>query len=156
MRRTTLEQPKAEQGRGADSNPPRYGVGTRIQALYQGARWVEAQGKPMSELGRQVAEVLGAVYQGIYHVSHEVGRTDWSRPDVVEVVLAEYEVATFDAEHLSRLVILCHDACVRLAIRPCMRNLRLVFTRRRRDGCTVERHPTIEEAIERARKLVQP
>lgn len=38
MRRSTLEQPKAEQGRGADSNPPRYGVGTTVDALLEWAK----------------------------------------------------------------------------------------------------------------------
>jgi hypothetical protein len=61
-------------------------------------------------------------------------------------------LATFDGDQLTRLVVRCHDACVRLAIEPLnARQVRLIFSRRDRVGHKHERHPTLEEAIVRAR-----
>lgn len=124
-----------------------------LPAPFAGADWLEQQGKELSDHGRRVADIVGAVYRGIYHIERPVLRADWSDPLMVELVLPG-ELATFDFPHLTELLVLCHDACIRLSISPYMRNLRLMFhPRQGRTGRMSKRHPTIEDATRYAREL---
>jgi hypothetical protein len=105
--------------------------------------------KPVSEFGKVVATILCRGFRtGIYNVSG-VSKADWSREDYVEIRIRHRDLSTFDFGHLTNLVIVCHDACVRLSINPVnMTHLALVFhPRKGRTGRMSERHPTIEDAI---------
>jgi hypothetical protein len=112
--------------------------------------WLKNAGKTLSPLGEKVAIILGDVYHGIYHIDDEVRhkRTDWSDPYSIEIVIFS-GLSTFDSDNLTRLVILCHDHCVRLNISAKAHNyLSLLFSARAgRDGNMSKRHPTIEQAI---------
>lgn len=57
--------------------------------------------------------------------------------------------STFDADRLTRAVIMAHDRCMRVQISPCnMQYLCIsVHKRKGRDGRMHERHPTIEDAL---------
>jgi hypothetical protein len=60
------------------------------------------------------------------------------------------ELATFDFDGLTRLVVAAHMNCIRAAVMssgPRMVKIRL-HGRRGRDGMMHERHPTIREAVE--------
>src|SRR5688572_11573967 len=97
---------------------------------FSGADWLRSCGRELSPFGVEVADILGQVYRGIYHVSSRVlhERTDWRDPSRIEVVVSDSGMSTHDFNHLTALVILCHDRCVRFSIEGCARNwLRLVF-----------------------------
>lgn len=122
---------------------------------YSGAEWVQEAIKygsikgPMSELGELVAEILGEVYYGIYHLdSGCLSRVDWANGYWIEIVIGR-DMATYDGDTLTRLVILCHELLVRCEIEAAApRYLRLIFHKRHaRDGKMSRRHPTIEDAV---------
>lgn len=105
-----------------------------------------------SELGRKVFNICDKVWRGIYHLPSSVQfRTNWADPLCIEFNYPSY-LATFDSDLLTRLVILCHDECIRLEIVPNMRYLKLRFHQRHgREGSVMHIHPTIEQAIAKLR-----
>ena len=113
-----------------------------------------AGNKHVSPFGALVADILGATFQGLYHIEREVLRAEWSDESRISIVLSSTAwLATYDGCDLTSLVVLCHDACVRLEIAGTGRGqVRLVFYRRRgRAGSAWERHPTMEQAVELVR-----
>lgn len=130
---------------------------------YSGADWVEAgrkhwkdQDKPMSELGRKVADLLGQVYAGIYHISREASRVDWTDPERIEIVIHDGRgFSTYDGNELTNLVLLCHLMDVRLDIdAAAYRYIRLIFMPVTRRGFFRVGHPCLDEAIKTAQELV--
>lgn len=131
---------------------------------YAGHEWIEAaqkcwrerRGKPLpgaapiSDFGRRVADTLGDVFAGIYHLDRgALSRVDWSDADNIQVILYG-ELATWDFTHLTRLVLFAHNRHVRVAVSGASnRHLRVTFSRRDRDGDTYHRHPTIDEQVRR-------
>lgn len=125
---------------------------------YAGHEWVERQmvtRRPdyqMSELGKDVADLLGEWLYGIYHRHPEVMRVDWENPHWIEITLFG-SLSTFDFSDLTSLVFLAHDYCLRVEIEPrSNKYYRLMFHRRSRDGDIYKRHPTIEGALLEWRK----
>lgn len=121
---------------------------------YAGSEWIQqAFETELSPLGAAVADLLGDVFFGIYHLdAGALGRVKWSDPHYILVNLRHHSLATFDGDELTRLVVLCHDRCLRLdlkAIAPL--TLQLLFHQRQREGGIWKRHPTIEQAVERIR-----
>jgi hypothetical protein len=121
---------------------------------YAGADWLVKsypEIKP-SPLGLKVADIMGMVENGLYHMDlGQLKKINWSDPYVICIKISG-SLSTFDWNNLTELVILCHDQAIRLSIDPCMRFLRLLFHQRKREGHYNQRHPTIEEAIESCRK----
>jgi len=126
---------------------------------YAGHEQLHALGIKYGKLGALVADILGQVWQGIYHLPAHGGKglcADWTNEQMIEVLLRVPELATFDGMHLTALVILCHDHCLRLSIQPRCKALRLQFhPRQGRDGRMFERHPTIEQHIETIRGALE-
>lgn len=62
-------------------------------------------------------------------------------------------LSTFDYDGLTRLVIWAHDRMIRVEITPSGPNMigLVAHKRHHREGRMFERHPTIEDAIDRAR-----
>lgn len=117
---------------------------------YAGADWVKSTLKvEMSPLGEEVADLLGQLYQGIYHINYAVLRTDWNNPYWIEVVVRDSPFATFDYGLLTLFVLLCHDKCIRGQISVAnFGKFRLMFHKRSsREGDLGERHPTMEKHI---------
>lgn len=118
---------------------------------YAGAEWL-AGGigvKEVSPLGTRVADLLGDVFLGIYHLPYNaLRRVNWNNKDWIEFVL-DRELATHDFNELTRLVVLAHDRLIRVSIAGCgPKYMRLMFhPRTGRNGPTYEIHPTIETAI---------
>lgn len=102
-----------------------------------------------SPFGLVVAGILDDVW-ALYNMSLQ--RVDFSKAEIVEVNMPR-SLSTFDFDELTQLVVRCHDACVRLTVAPCnMRYLKLMFhPRKGREGHLFERHPTMEQALERVR-----
>lgn len=86
--------------------------------------WRDRLGKPgakVSLLGLKVAEILGVVVRGLYHVENEARATDWSGTHHIEIVARSGDLShlsTYDFTRLTELVVLCHDAAIRLEIAP--------------------------------------
>lgn len=59
-------------------------------------------------------------------------------------------LATYDFDNLTRLVFMAHEKCIRASIHPCTPNLIRIAIHKRegRTGSFMERHPTIEKALE--------
>jgi hypothetical protein len=102
---------------------------TEVKPRYAGADWIAANYKlngeplPLSPLGRKVAEIVGAVVRGIYHIEQYTADVDWSNERFIEIrthnsFLAN--ISTYDCSALTELVVLCHDAAIRLEISACI------------------------------------
>jgi len=139
----------------------------RIQHAYAGAEWIESNvirvhntgvateivegtgAAPMSPLGRTVADVLGFVYRGIYHLPNSATyNTDWS--DLRRIVVnVPAELCTWDGNTLTQLVVVTHDMMLRMEVGPSgPRMIKLSFFQRMaRDGDTSLRLPTLEEHV---------
>lgn len=89
--------------------------------------------------------------EGIYNL-----RVSWKKvalwPLGVEFVLGQHELATFDYNQLTRLVLVAHENSVRLSVSPCSpRHLKFAMFQREhytKDKPFHAHHPTIYEAIE--------
>jgi hypothetical protein len=58
------------------------------------------------------------------------------------------ELASFDSDQLTTLVLLAHERCIRVHVEPCNpRYLRIVIFGRVREGDISRRHPTIGHAV---------
>lgn len=124
---------------------------------YAGAEWLERSTKrKLSELGRMVADLLGDVYRGFYHLPHGVCYTpNWEDPMYISVSVLD-QLATYDSNLLTRLVVLAHDRLIRVEVQSSNPGrVKLGFSRRSsREGSIFERHPTIEQAVSDLRKEV--
>lgn len=115
--------------------------------------WVEECGKTVSPFGKKVHQILSHTFDGIYHISKAVlhDRVKWDSNHHIEVVIYG-SLSTYDFDLLTRLVIVCHQSCVRLQIGAAAPNyLRLIFhPRLPGSGSMMKGHPTIEQAIKRS------
>lgn len=122
-------------------------------AGYQGANWVQATLKPkeMSELGRRVADLLGDLFQGIYHLDNKnLKKVDWGNDHHIEFALGWRSLATYDDSYLTLLVLLAHQRAIRVQISAQSYHYLSLIFHQRESGMQHEwhkRHPTIEEAI---------
>lgn len=122
---------------------------------YAGADWIKKalQVDDMSPLGERVADIIGQVTRGIYHVADEVGKVDWSDDLYIEW-RTHWPLATYDGSGLTELVVHAHDLCIRVEIIPMSRTtLAIVFHPRsaREGGQMWERHPTLERHVYQVR-----
>lgn len=124
-------------------------------AKFAGADWVKSALKvnEMSPLGVAVANLLGDLFGGIYHLEdRDLKKVEWDNDHHIIFVLNWKDLSTFDNGLLTSLVILCHDRAIRCQISArSNKGIELMFHQRSRDGGISERHPTIEEAIQRVR-----
>jgi hypothetical protein len=122
--------------------------------MHSGADWLQRnlayRGCEISVFGRKVANLLGDVFAGIYHIESAVlsRKVDWGCTYRIKIALYG-GVSTYDHDLLTRLVVLAHDRCIRLEINGAAHGyLHLIFTPRvGRDADLYNRHPTMEEAI---------
>lgn len=127
-----------------------------MQASYSGADWIQSNfNVEMSPLGEQVADLLGDLFFGIYHLDQKaLRRVDWGNNHHIEFNLGWHALATTDFNELTRLVILCHDRAIRCSIEASTHKyLKLIFHKRQRGGDIYHAHPTIEDAVAVTRKL---
>lgn len=103
----------------------------------------------MSEAQRACFDLLCDVFYGEHHAPERI----YAFGRGIKCNVMGSQLATFDFDYLTRLVVLAHDRCVRVEIVPSGpgRTGLALFKRAGRDGCIYDRHPTIEEAIERVR-----
>jgi hypothetical protein len=121
---------------------------TRFHQLH-GASWLRSNFQvELSDFGAKVAHLLDRWVDGIYHLSERaLERVDWKHEQRIEISW-HGGLSTYDASQLTRLVLLCHELCVRGEIEPCNPNhLRIRFSRRDRTGGLCEGHPTIGQVL---------
>lgn len=113
------------------------------------AEWIRKMEWPIGEFGARVADLLGELYAGIYHIPHQrLQKVDWENPHFIEIVVDDNQYATFDFGYLTHLVLLCHRECIRGEVSAARQGLlRLRFHPRQRKGSMSQRHPTIEEVL---------
>lgn len=113
-----------------------------------------ASKKIPSNLGLKVADLLDDVFDGIYHLESNLNKVNWDCEYYIKINLTMHSLSTYDFSILTDLVILCHDRCLRCelqAVAP--KVIKLQFHQRQREGSIFEKHPTIEEAINRVRSF---
>lgn len=103
----------------------------------------------MTEAQRACFDLLCDVFHGEHHAPERIyafGRGIKCNAEI-------HRLSTFDFDYLTRLVVLAHDACVRVEIVSSgPGRIGLVLHKRAgRTGSSYDRHPTMEEAIERVR-----
>lgn len=120
---------------------------------FAGAEWLSQVLKmnkkpPMSDLGKDVAELLGYWSGGLYHIQKDVIKTDWTNNHWIELKLSNKSLATFDGNDLTTLVFLAHRCAIRVEISACSKSsLLIMFHRRSREGNLFNRHPKAEDAL---------
>lgn len=63
------------------------------------------------------------------------------------------DLATWDYNELTRLVLMAHDKCIRVSVNPISKTvIGIAIWKRLREGSMSERHPTLEQAIEKFRE----
>jgi hypothetical protein len=130
---------------------------------YSGSDWLIKQMsyvKPemvISELGLQVADLLGELFYGIYHLDYKaLNRVDWANTHYIEVSVGWKSWSSVDFDTLTRLVFLAHHRAMRIDIAPIKYQwMRLLFHQRGRTGSeNLEKHPTLDEAVSRFKQDV--
>ena len=119
--------------------------------------WLQTSAKiEASELGCEVAEVVGTAMAGLYHLNdRDLHASEWNHPRMITVRLSYRALSTYDPPLLSMLVVLATDHMLRLEIRPRSRTtLSLCFWKRgcREGGSMYERLPSMERLTNMARK----
>ena len=117
---------------------------------YAGADWLvnNVRDLQISDFGRQVADLLGDLYRGIYHIDiSNLRKVEWG--ELNHIAISVYDQcghwATTDGDLLTWLVVLAHDRCIRVSIEATTRRyLRLRFSQRQRAGDIGQSHPTLE------------
>jgi hypothetical protein len=107
--------------------------------------WINGFREPwMSDEQWYCYQLLADLFRGFHHINVKVkpfGRGIEINPFIT--------LSTYDFSLLTRMVLLCHDRCVRGEIMPSgPGRLKFAFHKRQRDGRMFERHPTIEEVLE--------
>jgi hypothetical protein len=113
------------------------------------SKWLEQQLQhPCSALGREVANILGYVGNGLYNAPINIEKIDWTHPYIIEVVWSSY-MASWDFPVLTRLWVECTRRMVRVSVEGCApRRLKLQFHKRhQRNGDVFERLPDVEELV---------
>ena len=90
---------------------------------HSGANWLketlEYRNISISSFGIRVANILGQVYRGIYHVEKYVLREPyvWGQSRKISIKMGR-ELATYDGIELSFLALCCEAAGIEVSIRP--------------------------------------
>ena len=133
-----------------------------MEPQYAGADWLQkalSYKQPnliLSPLGRSVADLLGELYRGIYHMDQpSLQKSDWANDHHIIVSIGWHSFATFDVDDLTRLVFLAHHMALRVSIEAATHHvMRLMFHQRGREGSLSYRHPTLDEAVAAFKKDV--
>ena len=93
----------------------------------------------------QATAFFSHIYYGEHHIPGEVKHFGVG----FYVTHDRGDMATFDFNQLTRLVLLAHDKCIRVSVEGMAKNkIRIaIWKRQGREGNMSLRHPTIEEAI---------
>lgn len=123
-----------------------------------GSEFLKDMGFDLSELGARVADFLSVWYGGMHNFLHQTNleKTDWCNDHHIAVIFHPGgRMATYDADLLTRLVVLSHgdDWMLRVEVNPKnFQYLELVFhQRKQREGSLMHRLPTMTEHLKMIR-----
>ena len=97
----------------------------------------------MSEDQKECHQMLADLLGGFHHITGPVKEFGYG---IQTNVFGE--LATFDFDGLTRLVLLAHERCIRASVMtsgPGM--IKIALHKRKRDGGMSERHPTIQDVL---------
>jgi len=101
----------------------------------------------------EVAEAFFSdLYGGPHHIPSKLKRfgLGWA-------VIFHGDLASYDGDMLTRLVFMAHDHCVRASVQSGRGGRGMIAIHPRiRAGRLMQRHPTLEEAVEQWRKFHKP
>lgn len=107
-------------------------------------------------------QAMAAIVEGLgspWNISTNWDRCKWYHSAKGAISFAcRTDLATWDHDPLTKLVLAAHRNCVRVEITPCnMQAIRLIFWPRDPGNVhTFERHPTLAELAERASRSAAP
>lgn len=116
------------------------------------AGWLQGhafmEGKTISPLGIEVANILGYVGRGLYNAPISIKKIDWTDNYCIQVIWST-DLCSWDRFDLSALWVCCCRRKIRLEIDAAAPGrLRLTFHQRRsREGTVDKRLPDCEEII---------
>lgn len=128
-----------------------------VDTKYAGADWIKTSLRieNISPLGVEVADFLGDLYLGIYHMdTHSLKKVEWDNDYCIRVQLPVCRsLATFDGDMLTRIVVLSHDRMLRVDLETVNFHYMamLIHKRHSRVGDTYHRMPTMESHVEAIR-----
>jgi hypothetical protein len=118
------------------------------------AEWVERTSKRiLTPFQKTCIELLVSAFQtGVYNLPVKWRKVEWDcspEPWPGMALCIHSGLATWDFNHLTRLVIAAHDACIRVELEAAAPHYMRILMHRRngREGSMTNRHPTIEQAI---------
>lgn len=104
----------------------------------------------MSDDQWECYEMIADIFLGFHHISGKLH--EWGNGIKLNTTSVNC-FASFDFDRLTRAVIMAHERCIRLEICPSGPGMLgiILYKRHSRNGSIYERHPTIEEAVQRFR-----
>ncbi len=127
------------------------------ESIYQGANeirnqmnyWPVKDRKVLSSLGEKAANILGELVFGFNHWPSRIKlhKVEWDNELHIEVPFEVHELATYDFNVLTRLVILAHDANVRVTLWPSGKRFSIGFMK-------YDDHPSLEAAAKTLRDRI--
>ena len=105
------------------------------------------KGRKMKTDKAQATKFFATLFGGDHHIPGKLREfgDGWC-------VFRSGDISTFDFDLATRIVFLAHDMCMRAEISRAGLYLRIAIHARKRDGGMSERHPTLEQAVERWRE----
>ena len=98
-----------------------------------GSEWIKTQAyaKDLSPLAAAVADLLANVFGGLHHLdAKSLRKADWANPHFFEFIIYG-SLSTWDNPQLTLLIVLAHDAMLRVSIEALAPGyLRLLFHQR--------------------------
>jgi hypothetical protein len=119
----------------------------------QGGHKIGYHGAPekLNDFQARVIDIVGTALGGIYNAPIYWPTIEWDNGygwNGMSITMSpDRDLATWDRGQLTLLVFLCHEARIRMEIRPAGMSLRLRFWPRADNGPIAKRHPNIEEAV---------
>ena len=128
---------------------------------YSGSDWLkrhlnyQKQPEP-SQLGCDVADLLGELFYGIYHIDQkQLDKVEWSNNCHIVISIGWRSWSSIDDNNLTRLVFLAHHTAIRVGLDASTHKfIKLIFHQRKRGTDGMRCHPTIDEAVERFKQNV--
>lgn len=121
-----------------------------------GSSWLSFGGKKkLSEFGVVVADILGEIFNGIYHISRSLKDADFTNDYYIKICIRDsLDFGTYDSDLLTQLVILAHTRNVKVSIKAAAHHyLWLEFIKVTKQGFFRDNHPTIDDLLVKISKV---